>query len=58
MSCHTPELGTNRLAGMAMGAKGAKMSTGGAPPLGLMVLLGFKTSTYLLLVPKERDTSK
>lgn len=54
---HTPELGTNRFAGMVMGARGAKMSAGaGANPPGLAVLLGFRTSTYLLFVPdKDRN---
>lgn len=52
---HTPELGTNRFAGMGIGAKGAKMSAGaGANPPGLAVLLGFRTSTYLLLVPEKK----
>lgn len=35
-----------------MGARGAKMSAGaGTEAAGLAVLLGFRTSTYLLLVP-------
>lgn len=40
-----------------MGARGAKMSAGaGANPPGLAVLLGFRTSTYLLFVPdKDRN---
>lgn len=55
---HSPELGTNRFAGMGIGAKGAKMSAGaGANPPGLAVLLfGFRTSTYRLLVPERKET--
>lgn len=42
---------------MAIGAKGAKISAGaGADPPGLAVLLGFRTSTYLLLVPEKKET--
>lgn len=42
---------------MAIGARGAKMSAGaGANPPGLAVLLGFRTSTYLLLVPEKKET--
>lgn len=42
---------------MGIGAKGAKMSAGaGANPLGLTVLLGFRTSTYLLFVPEKKET--
>lgn len=56
---NTPELGTNRLAGMGIGARGAKISTGaGADPAGLAVLLGFRTSTYLLLTPENKRTSE
>lgn len=49
-----PELGTNRFAGMDIGAKGAKMSAGlGASPE-LAGLLGFRTSTYFCLVPEGK----
>lgn len=42
---------------MGIGAKGAKMSTGaGGNPPGLAVLLGFRMSTYLLLVPEKKQT--
>lgn len=56
---HAPELGTNRLVGIGIGARGAKMSTGGAGanPPGLAVLLGFRTSTYLLLAPEKKETA-
>jgi len=52
----TPELGTNRFAGMDIGARGAKMSAGaGANPPGFAILLGFRTSTYRLLVPEKEE---
>lgn len=42
---HTPEFGTNTLAGMGMGARGANRSEGaGTAPLAL-VPPGFRTST-------------
>lgn len=45
------------MAGIGIGAKGAKRSAGaGANPPGLAVLLGFRTSTYLLLVPEKKQT--
>lgn len=44
---------------MDIGARGAKMSTGaGANPPGLAALLGFRTSTYLLLVPENTETQE
>lgn len=56
-SRHTPELGTNRFAGIGIGARGAKMSAGaGASPPGLVVPPGLRTSTYLLLGPDEKQS--
>lgn len=44
---------------MGIGARGAKMSAGGAGanPPGLAVLLGFRTSTYLLLAPEKKENT-